>query len=212
MCLSFSPVFLQTDQYQPPFWCRKIFDDSSFQNKLRERWSTFRQDLLSRNFIMGLIDSLVTLLAEAGERNFARWPVLGRYVWPNAFVGRTYQDEISYIRSWIDGRLEWLDRELGVVSAIPPVAHRPERLSLSQNFPNPFNPRTSIRFGVAERHHVSLKVFDLLGQEVAVLVDGILDTGEKIVEFDARDLASGIYVYQLRAGQSVQSRKMMVVR
>jgi hypothetical protein len=55
-------------------------------------------------------------------------------------------------------------------------------------------------------------VFDLLGQEVAVLVDGILDTGEKIVEFDARDLASGIYVYQLRAGQSAQSRKMMVVR
>jgi hypothetical protein len=88
----------------------------------------------------------------------------------------------------------------------------PAEYILSQNYPNPFNPTTTIRFGLPERSTVTVKVFNLLGEEVATVVDGIYDAGERAVEFDAANLASGVYVYRLQAGTFTQTRKMVVMR
>jgi hypothetical protein len=92
------------------------------------------------------------------------------------------------------------------------VENTPVEYRLSQNYPNPFNPTTTIRFGLPERSTVTLKVFNLLGEEVATVVDGIYDAGERAVEFDAANLASGVYVYRLQAGTFTQTRKMVVLR
>jgi hypothetical protein len=88
----------------------------------------------------------------------------------------------------------------------------PAEFALEQNYPNPFNPSTSIRFQLAEQGWVTLAVYDLLGREIAVLVDGQKPAGIYAVEFDARTLASGMYVYRLSAGSFTQARKMMLVR
>jgi hypothetical protein len=88
----------------------------------------------------------------------------------------------------------------------------PAEYTLRQNYPNPFNPTTTIRFGLPERSTVTIKVFNLLGGEVATVVDGIFDAGERAVEFDADNLASGVYVYRLQAGTFTQTRKMVVMR
>ncbi len=92
------------------------------------------------------------------------------------------------------------------------VESTPVEYRLSQNYPNPFNPTTTIRFGLPERSTVTIKVFNLLGGEVATVVDGIFDAGERAVEFDAANLASGVYVYRLQAGTFTQTRKMVVMR
>ncbi len=83
---------------------------------------------------------------------------------------------------------------------------------LTQNYPNPFNPSTTIRFAIPESSFLTLKVFDILGKEVAVLVNEIKGAGNYNVQFDATKLVSGIYFYSLQAGNSIQTRKMILMK
>lgn len=84
--------------------------------------------------------------------------------------------------------------------------------SLNQNYPNPFNPSTSIKYTLAGQNNVSLRVYDMLGREVATLVNGVQTQGEHQVSFNASNLASGMYVYTLRAGNFTQSKKMLLMK
>lgn len=89
---------------------------------------------------------------------------------------------------------------------------RPGEFRLNQNFPNPFNPSTSIIYSVPEQTHVTLTVFDPLGREVAVLVDQMQSAGRYKAVFDASSVASGVYFYRLAAGTRVQTNKMLLLR
>jgi hypothetical protein len=88
----------------------------------------------------------------------------------------------------------------------------PAHFSLYQNFPNPFNPTTVIRFGLPVTSEVSLIVANMLGQEVAVLASGQMGPGSYGVQFDAGNLTSGIYLYRLRAGNFVETRRLVLLR
>lgn len=88
----------------------------------------------------------------------------------------------------------------------------PAAFSLEQNYPNPFNPLTTIRFAVQSASFISLKVYDLLGREVATLVNEPLKPGAYRVEFHAGNLASGVYFYRLTAGALNATRKLMLLR
>jgi hypothetical protein len=83
---------------------------------------------------------------------------------------------------------------------------------LEQNYPNPFNPSTRIKFSIAQSDFVSLKIYDILGNEVATLVNEQRAPGAYEVTFDAGNLASGVYVYTLTAGDFVQTRKLMLMK
>ena len=84
--------------------------------------------------------------------------------------------------------------------------------SLSQNYPNPFNPSTTIKYSVPQVSEVSLKVYDVLGREVATLVDAQQAQGTYQVNFDASNLASGMYIYTIKAGSFVSSKKMLLMK
>ena len=84
--------------------------------------------------------------------------------------------------------------------------------SLSQNYPNPFNPTTKIIFAIQKPGNVTLKVYDLLGQEVATLVDEFKTVGKYDIQFDASRLASGAYIYSIVSGEFSESKKMMVLK
>ena len=86
------------------------------------------------------------------------------------------------------------------------------RYHLFQNYPNPFNPATTIRFSLPQREHVTLKIFDLLGKEVATLIEEDLDPGEHAVVFDGNGLSSGVYLYHLQAGSFVERKKLVLLR
>jgi len=88
----------------------------------------------------------------------------------------------------------------------------PESFSLKQNYPNPFNPSTKITYQIPELSFVSIKVFDVLGNEMATLVSKELTTGEYEIEFKSTGLTSGIYFYQLKAGKFIQTKKMVFLK
>lgn len=89
---------------------------------------------------------------------------------------------------------------------------KPVTFSLSQNYPNPFNPSTVIRYQIPVVSRVSLKVYDVLGQELRTLVDEMQEAGYKSVEFDAGKLPSGVYMYRLQAGTFVETRKLLFMK
>jgi hypothetical protein len=83
---------------------------------------------------------------------------------------------------------------------------------LSQNFPNPFNPSTNISYDIPEQTHVIIKVSDVLGKLIITLVDGIKSAGSYNIQFNASNLPTGMYVLQMRAGDSGGFRKMILVK
>jgi hypothetical protein len=88
----------------------------------------------------------------------------------------------------------------------------PSEFSLAQNYPNPFNPSTHVQFTIAGSRHVTMKVYDILGREVETLVDQPMNPGAYSVEWNASRFASGVYFYQLRAGNFVSVKKMVLIK
>ncbi len=99
-----------------------------------------------------------------------------------------------------------------VVSARQTLADLPSTYRLDQNYPNPFNPRTTIRYAVPQPGHVSIRVYDMLGREVARIVDTDHQPGWYDTSVNASNLASGVYFYRMSAGTFTETRRMVVVR
>jgi hypothetical protein len=124
------------------------------------------------------------------------------------YVDRTVSTGIySYRLKQIDfdGTYEYSD-------AVEVDVQAPLEFALDQNYPNPFNPITNIRFQIAEQGLVSIKVYDLLGKEVAILVNGTVQAGHYEVSFNASSLPSGVYLYKLQSANSVEVKKMMLLK
>ncbi|HQM36937.1 MAG TPA: endo-1,4-beta-xylanase [Candidatus Marinimicrobia bacterium] len=112
--------------------------------------------------------------------------------------------------------LEWLRGYLDTLSIVvavkEDVSQEPNVFSLGNNYPNPFNPTTTIRYQLPVTSYLTLKVYNLLGKEVTTLVEGTRQAGNYSVMFDATGLAGGVYLYQLRAGNFVETRKFVLLK
>ena len=111
-----------------------------------------------------------------------------------------------------DNPIMYMTYDLGAVTAVGNNNNLVNSYKLSQNYPNPFNPTTTIKYTIASRENVTLKVYDILGNEVATLLNSTQEAGEHQINFDATKLASGVYIYKIKAGSFVQSKKMMLLK
>jgi len=130
-------------------------------------------------------------------------------------LGSSYLNSITVLRSNDDSVQNWFNE---LVDWSFPVDVRefesdfPQSFELSQNYPNPFNPRTEIGFQITDYGLVSLKAYDLLGREVATLVNEELPPGTYTRQWDASGVSSGVYFYRLKAGKYVATRKLVLLR
>jgi hypothetical protein len=96
-------------------WYTRLFEDQEFMQRYIDRWWSLRQTVFSYEYITGIIEYYYTLLSEAQERNFVRWPILGTYVWPNpsGYQERdTYEKEVEWMIDWLQTRLAWIDSQM----------------------------------------------------------------------------------------------------
>ncbi|MCG2461835.1 CotH kinase family protein [Flavobacteriaceae bacterium F89] len=99
------------DYWLVPFWWGRLLEDPAYVSQLKTRWKTLRGGVLSEAAILAKIDNYTQTLEKAGaiDENFNTWPVLDTYIWPNEFVGKTYGEEVGYLKNWIKARLVWMD-------------------------------------------------------------------------------------------------------
>ncbi|TAK56124.1 MAG: T9SS type A sorting domain-containing protein [Bacteroidetes bacterium] len=103
-------------------------------------------------------------------------------------------------------------RVFGVTTGIGDNPQLPNGYSLEQNYPNPFNPSTVIRYSLPVANHVLLKIYDILGREIATLVNETKPAGSYNVTWDASGLPSGIYFYRMQAGSFIQNKKLLLIK
>ena len=152
----------------------------------------------------------------------------------NVGVGHGIHKRLEPLYTDLDGVTDWylwkgtffIRALVSYLNEVTGVAEEvllaPTRFSLAQNFPNPFNPGTTITYELPRASEVRLSVYDILGREVSVLVNGRVDAGSHRARFDGSGLASGVYMYRLEArsldpasdGKNVftQSRKLLLLR
>ena len=99
------------DFWSVPFWWYRLLEDPYFVEQLKTRWFEYRSNVLSNQAVMGRISNYEKEMGEvdAINRNFAKWSILGKWIWPNNFVGTTYESERIYVEQWIVDRMSWLD-------------------------------------------------------------------------------------------------------
>ena len=154
----------RTDSLRAPLypWWSKMLNDSIFYAEAAIRWDYHRKNSISTDKLLGIIDSLTTLLDEAQERNFERWNILGKEIWPNYFVGSTYHSEIEYLKSWLVNRINWLDNYFNRPS-------NPEQIDdmyITDFYPNPFTCFYTIEFNLSEAGDVKFIFYNLMGEIV----------------------------------------------
>jgi hypothetical protein len=89
-------------------------ESSKFREELKIRWNELRSNLLSNQSVIGKVDEYSKYLNDRGGvyQNFSRWDVLGRYIWPNKFIASTHEEEMDFMKDWINSRLQWLDESI----------------------------------------------------------------------------------------------------
>jgi hypothetical protein len=111
-----------------------------------------------------------------------------------------------------NGSISFEGGSLKFLVAVEQLPEIPTEFALFQNYPNPFNPATTIRYHVPKRTHVTLKIHDIMGREVAELVNGEHDAGAYDVVWEAQGLTSGVYYYQISAGDFTSERKLVLMK
>ena len=177
---------------QMAFWWELLWEDLAFQHKAAVRYTELRQTIFSEEHIYSIIDSVADYLGPAVDRNFARWPLLGNYIWPNYYVFDTYEEEIDYLKSWTAQRLAWMDSDILLSLDPSPIA---AGFRLNGPFPNPFNPSTVISYELPYDLNIEINIFNLLGRKVRSLLNETRPAGQGSTIWDGKTenghLASG---------------------
>ncbi|MCW9097493.1 MAG: T9SS type A sorting domain-containing protein, partial [Ignavibacteriaceae bacterium] len=131
-------------------------------------------------------------------------------------INESKQDHYVYILNHLTNAWKFAMNVMGAnlkkESGEEDVNLTPTEYGLDQNYPNPFNPNTTINYQLPQKNHVSLKVYDIIGNLVSTLVDQEMEAGYYSVDWNANQLASGIYIYRIISGSYVSTKKMILMK
>jgi len=192
-----------------PFWARKILDIPNVQHLSSCRWEELRSGPFRTDSILAFIDEREIEMGEAVDRNFERWPILGQYVWANDFIGEDYDAELTFLKTWLVNRLEWLDANMqgNCDLFVSSTNEKPE--DEFQIFPNP----TSQRLNIISGHDVTteLEIYNTENQ----LVSSIAVAANTDVVIDVSRYTNGLYTLMFKSenqGHLIYVDKLVVLK
>ncbi|MEY2894528.1 MAG: hypothetical protein RIS42_247 [Bacteroidota bacterium] len=180
------------DYFQTPFWWGKLMKDSVFVNSVKRRWTSLRKTTLSTQAIFKFMDSTTVALKDPMQRNFGRFPLYGKKVWPNYYVGNNANEELFWMETWISARIAWLDAAIARLDATIILGNESE-VSM-RAFPNPASQTIQLEFPLQQDANLHVEVFDLLGRSMLRKHMGMQVKGAKLIPLDISELAPGRYV------------------
>jgi len=144
------------------YWWERFLSDEAFADAVAERWQELRQTTFSITNIHQMIDDYASDLDEAQGRNYDRWPILGQPVWPNDFVGATYEEEVTFLKDWFENRINWMDDNIDDIYN--------QTIFYVNNFitfyPNPFIDNLNIDWYQVTRGETILRFYSATGQQL----------------------------------------------
>lgn len=195
------------------FWFPKLMSDPNFQNKMKTRWDSLRDDELSNTRITFLIDSMAASLEESQVRNYERWPILGTYVWPNQFIGATYAQEVAWFKNWIITRANWMDTHLpGTIITDPdPVTGVDDEFTQAgvSIYPNPGSDVFTIEWANPSRQSCKVEILNALGEQLL----SSIERGSSIVWRTSSNSArvnAGVYFVRVTNSRGANVVKKLV--
>lgn len=203
------------DGLRNPFWWERLTTDSLYFKRMKCRYTSLRSTLWTEQRINAKIDSIVALCSEAQVRHFERWPILGRYVWPNAYVPATFQQEVDTLKGWFRSRWRWMDTQLlsSDCQTISGVEELDDLGGYIKAYPNPasIGQRIELLFDFGDSHTAEqLSVTDMLGRMVH-FEQLSLGNGPHSISLNTNDWASGVYFVKVRlSNQQLVTQKVLV--
>jgi subtilisin-like proprotein convertase family protein len=198
------------DTWQIPFWWNRMMEDTLFQNNLRCRWENLKPIVFDTTIINQYLDSMAARLNESQIRNYNQWPIIGTYVWPNYFIGNSYQAEVDTLKWWIKQRFEWLDANIPgnlIGCGFTNVNELNSQINF-EIYPNPFQNQFTVHFNENLKGTVEIKIMNLIGEEVFYAVSNTFEGNIKIELSEG--LPAGVYFVEVKAdGRNSNLKKLL---
>lgn len=186
-------------------WWARMMEDFGYRASFAARWKDLRKGPFSTDSIMKYVDNTIAGLGEAIDRNFERWPVLGKHVWPNYFTGETYEDEIGFFKDWITRRVNWIDANIMLSESASAGS------AGILVFPNPVRDRISLYFNIKNPGRVRIVLTDMMGHRI--IDDELIreSEGDQYIEFSLGKQVPGFYVLQLFQNNRIIGRQSVII-
>jgi hypothetical protein len=189
-------------------WWARLMQDPDYVNLVKRRYSVLREGPFHTDSIITYLDNNQALLGTAIDRNFERWPILDQYIWPNSYIGFTYDNEMDFLKTWISDRLDWMDSKW----MIPLNTGNKEYVS-SNNFrvyPNPFHSTINLSFTPPNPDDITIDIFNLQGQKIYSQIFEPFINSQIELNLENINIPSGIYLLQVhQSGRLLFKTKIM---
>jgi hypothetical protein len=200
------------DAYAMPFWWEKFRLDPFFNSHIKKRWNYWIENYINETYLNKFIDSCALELYDAQKRNFKTWNVLGTYVWPNNYVGGTYQNELNYLKTWLRDRIKWMDSQIQPIVDVTLGKFDPEfRILDMVTYPNPFTENVNFKFYLHRAEEVTIKISDILGREITTYKSNLGEGVHQIpINITSSEESGKVFVYRLYTGNELRTTGKLV--
>lgn len=188
-------------------WWKRLMEDYPYRNTFKSRWRDLRKGAFNTDSVMLYIDNTIEYLGEAVDRNFQKWQILGTYVWPNYFVGDTYEEEVDYLKGWMTDRMQWIDENISN-TADPDDENSKNRFII---YPNPVNDKMNLWFYIDVNKEIRIEMYDLLGRKMSDESVTPGNAGYQEYTFSTGNLRSGYYILRVIQDNKLIGRSNVLI-